>query len=116
MHPDHVPAARVVVGADGDLAGQNDEEIVGAQPRAEILGILALNDPDNTVTEDDLLALRHGSIVLALELSHQRTVAEIELHLRRDLVDDLLTGTDQDGPTLVPTPWATTYDGPTMWW
>src|ERR1700754_206584 len=67
------------------------------QPRAEILGVLALNDPDGTVTEDDLFALRYGSIVLALELAHQRTVAEIELNLRRDLVDDLLAGTDRDG-------------------
>ena len=67
------------------------------QPRAEILGVLALNDPDDTVTEDDLLALRYGSVVLALELAHQRTVAEIELNLRRDLVDDLLAGTDRDG-------------------
>jgi sugar diacid utilization regulator len=67
------------------------------QPRAEILGVLALDDPDDTVTEDDLSALRQGSVVLALELSHQRTVAEIELHLRRDLVDDLLAGTDRDG-------------------
>src|ERR1700741_3742779 len=48
------------------------------QPRAEILGVLALNDPDGTVTEDDLFALRYGSIGLALELSHQRAVAEIE--------------------------------------
>jgi sugar diacid utilization regulator len=56
-----------------------------------------LTDADDTVTEDDLFALRYGSIVLALELSHQRTVAEIELNLRRDLVDDLLAGTDRDG-------------------
>ncbi len=67
------------------------------QPRAEILGVLALNDPDDRVTEDNLLALRYGSTVLALELSHQRVVAEIELNLRRDLVDDLLAGTDRDG-------------------
>ena len=67
------------------------------QPQAEILGILAMNDPDDTATEDDLSALREGSVVLALELSHQRTIAEIELHLRRGLVDDLLAGTDRDG-------------------
>ena len=30
VHPDHAPEARVVCGADGDLAGQNDEEIVRA--------------------------------------------------------------------------------------
>src|SRR6478736_6847032 len=57
----------------------------------------ALNDPDGTVTEDDLFALRYGSVVLALELAHQRAVAEIELNVRRDLVDDLLAGTDRDG-------------------
>jgi hypothetical protein len=86
-----------------ELAAQTGQVRIGGrvltlvQPRAEILGVLALNDPDNTVTEDDLFALRYGSIVLALELSHQRTVAEIELNLRRDLVDDLLAGTDREG-------------------
>lgn len=86
-----------------ELAAQTGQARIGGrvltlvQHRAEILGVLALNDPDDTVTDDDLSALRYGSIVLALELSHQRTVAEIELNLRRDLVDDLLAGTDRDG-------------------
>ena len=86
-----------------ELAAQTGQARIGrrvltlVQPRAEILGVLALNDPDDTVTQDDLFALRYGSIALALELSHQRTVAEIELNLRRDLVDDLLAGTDRDG-------------------
>ncbi|MDQ1528118.1 MAG: hypothetical protein QOG18_2731 [Microbacteriaceae bacterium] len=65
--------------------------------RAEILGVLALIDPDSRVTEDNLFALRRGSTVLALELSHQRNLAEIELNVRRELVDDLLAGTDPDG-------------------
>ena len=86
-----------------ELSAQTGQARIGrrvltlVQPRAEILGVLALSDPDDTVTEDDLFALCYGSIVLALELSHQRTVAEIELNLRRDLVDDLLAGTDRDG-------------------
>jgi sugar diacid utilization regulator len=86
-----------------ELAAQNGRARIGrrvltlVQPRAEILGVLALNDPEDTVTEDNLLALHYGATVLALELSHQRTVAEIELNLRRDLVDDLLAGTDRDG-------------------
>jgi sugar diacid utilization regulator len=86
-----------------ELATQNGRARIGrrvltlVQPRAEILGVLALTDPDDTVTEDNLFALHYGAIVLALELSHQRTVAEIELNLRRDLVDDLLAGTDRDG-------------------
>ncbi|MDT5178427.1 MAG: hypothetical protein QOJ95_2625 [Mycobacterium sp.] len=86
-----------------ELAAQNGRARIGrrvltlVQPRAEILGVLALTDPDDTVTDDALNALHYGAIVLALELSHQRTVAEIELNLRRDLVDDLLAGTDRDG-------------------
>ncbi|NMN93812.1 PucR family transcriptional regulator [Antrihabitans stalactiti] len=86
-----------------ELAAQHGRARLGRrvlvliQPLAEILGLLALNDPDDTMTEDDWFALRYGAIVLALELSHRRTVAEIELNLRRDLVDDLLAGTDRDG-------------------
>ena len=85
------------------LATQNGPMRVGdrvlmlLQPRAEILGILALIDPNGRATEDNLFALRHGGTVLALELSHQRSLAEIELNLRRELVDDLLAGTDRDG-------------------
>ena len=67
------------------------------RPRAEILGVLVLYDPDNRVTEDSLFAVRYGATVLALELSHERNLAEIELNLRRELVDDLLAGTDRDG-------------------
>jgi DNA-binding PucR family transcriptional regulator len=86
-----------------ELAAWNGPARIGGrvltlvQPRAEILGVLALQDPDNTATEDSLFALRYGTTVLASELSHERNVAEIELNLRRELVDDLLAGTDRDG-------------------
>ncbi|WP_297737423.1 helix-turn-helix domain-containing protein [Mycobacterium sp.] len=86
-----------------ELAAQNGPARIGGrvlmlvQPRAEILGVLALQDPDNTVTEDSLFALRYGTTVLALELSHERNLAEMELNLRRELVDDLLAGTDRVG-------------------
>ena len=86
-----------------ELAARNGPGRVGGrvltlvQARAEILGVLALHDPDNTETEGSLFALRYGTTVLALELSHERNLAKIELNLRRDLVDDLLAGTDRDG-------------------
>ncbi|MBU8813820.1 helix-turn-helix domain-containing protein [Mycolicibacterium goodii] len=86
-----------------ELAAQNGPARIGGrvltlvQPRADILGVLALWDPDNTVIEESLFALRCGATVLALELSHARNLAEMELNLRRDLVDDLLAGTDRDG-------------------
>jgi hypothetical protein len=74
-----------------------DRMLILLQPGAEILGVLALIDPDSRATEDSVFALRYGSTVLGLELSHQRNLAEIELNVRRDLVDDLVVGTDQDG-------------------
>ncbi|WP_330229337.1 helix-turn-helix domain-containing protein [Nocardia sp. NBC_00508] len=74
----------------------HDRVVILVKPRAEILGTLALVDPDHRVTDENLFALSYGSTVLALELSHQRNVAEMELRLRRDLVDDLLSGTDND--------------------
>ncbi|MBI3213744.1 MAG: helix-turn-helix domain-containing protein [Mycobacterium sp.] len=86
-----------------ELAAQSGRARIGqriltlVQPRAEILGVLAVNDPGGTASEDTLFALHSGATFLALELSHQRAVAEIELNLRRDLVDDLLAGTDRDG-------------------
>jgi hypothetical protein len=67
------------------------------QPHAEILGVLALIEPDRKVNDDQLFALRFGSNVLGLEFSHQRNLAELQLNLRRELVDDLLAGTDDDG-------------------
>ncbi|MEU7766043.1 helix-turn-helix domain-containing protein [Nocardia sp. NPDC049190] len=73
-----------------------DRVIVLVKPRTEILGTLALIDPDRRITDDQIFALTYGSTMLALELAHQRHVAEIELRLRRELVDDLLSGTDND--------------------
>ena len=66
------------------------------KPHAEILGVLTLFDPNDDLNDDQLFALRYGSMVLGLEFSHQRNLAELQLNLRRELVDDLLAGTDED--------------------
>jgi hypothetical protein len=79
------------------MARIGDRLLILLQLNAEILGVLALVDPDKRATEDTVFALRYASIVVALELSHQRNLAEIELSVRRDLIDDLLVGTDRDG-------------------
>jgi sugar diacid utilization regulator len=71
-----------------------DRVIAVAQPHNEVLGVLALLDPGRQAGEHDLFALEHGAVVLTMELAHLRSLAETELRLRRDLVDDLLTGTD----------------------
>ncbi|WP_378741295.1 PucR family transcriptional regulator [Nocardia brasiliensis] len=84
--------------------------IVLVKPRSEILGTLALVDPEHRIAEDQMFALSYGSTVLALELSHQRNVAEIELRLRRELVDDLISGTDNDNDSAYARAQALGYD------
>jgi hypothetical protein len=64
------------------------------KPRNEVLGVLAVVDPTKVAGSHEIFALEYGTTVLALELSHQRNLAEVELRLHRDLVDDLITGLD----------------------
>jgi sugar diacid utilization regulator len=71
-----------------------DKVLALANPREQVLGVLALLDPDGRAGEHDLVALEHGATVLAMELARLQSVAESELRLRRDLVEDLLSGTD----------------------
>ncbi|MEN3270357.1 helix-turn-helix domain-containing protein [Pseudonocardia sp.] len=73
-----------------------DRIIAVAQPRDEVLGVLALVDPGHQAGEHELFALEHATVVLSMELAHLRSLAENELRLRRDLMDDLLTGTDDE--------------------
>ncbi len=67
------------------------------RPRGEILGVLAIIDPHEQVTDDDLFALYFARMLLGYELSHQRSLVEMELSVRRELVDDLIAGTHDDG-------------------
>ncbi len=67
-----------------------------ASPRPELLGILALIDPGRKADTADLVALEHGATVLSMELARLRGIADTELRLRRDLVHDLLAGTDDE--------------------
>jgi hypothetical protein len=73
-----------------------DRVLALAQPRGEVLGLLTLIDPERRAGQFELSALESASMVLAIELARQHSLAETELRLRRDLVDDLLTGTDDD--------------------
>ncbi|MFE7599531.1 PucR family transcriptional regulator [Streptomyces sp. NPDC057494] len=64
------------------------------RPHGEILGVLALVDALGEADEHTVFALEHAAASLALELTHLRNLAEVELRLHRELVDDLLAGTD----------------------
>ena len=71
-----------------------DRLVAVAAPRGELLGALCLVDPEGRADERAVRALDHAASALALELAHLRELAELELRLRRELVDDLLTGAD----------------------
>ena len=96
------------------IGGVNREEVLrsaaaSAQPareggrlfsvvrsRGDVLGVLLLFDPDGRASTLDSFTLDYGATVLALELSHRRELAEAELRRRLDLIEDLLTGTDDE--------------------
>ncbi|MFF7970155.1 helix-turn-helix domain-containing protein [Streptomyces sp. NPDC007905] len=66
-----------------------------ARPRGEVLGVLALVDPDGTADAHTVFALDHAVRSLSLELTHLRNLAEVELRLHRELANDLLEGADE---------------------
>ena len=71
-----------------------------ASPRPGVLGLLALMDPGPRAGTTDVMALEHGATVLAVELARLRGMADTELRVRRELVHDLLTGTDDESAYL----------------
>ncbi|MGW3680740.1 PucR family transcriptional regulator [Streptomyces prasinus] len=72
-----------------------DRLIALARPRGDVLGVLAIEDPEATADEHTMFALDHAQRSLAQELMHIRELTEVELRLRRQLIDDLLEGTDE---------------------
>ncbi len=71
-----------------------------ASPRPGVLGLIALIDPGRSASTVDVMALEHGATVLAVELARLRGLADTELRVRRELVHDLLTGTDDESAYL----------------
>ncbi|MDP9241456.1 MAG: helix-turn-helix domain-containing protein [Actinomycetota bacterium] len=66
-----------------------------ACPRHDLLGVLVLVDPAGTAGEQEQVALEHGATVLAMELARLRSLADTELRVRRELVEELLAGADE---------------------
>lgn len=63
-----------------------------ALSRDDIFGVIALVDPEGGAGEAEHVALEHGATVLTMELARLRSLAEVELRLGRDLLDELLAG------------------------
>lgn len=81
---------------EGRPIREGDRLVAIANPSAGVFGVLALVDPAGTAGDQEQIALEHGATVLAMELARLRSLAEAELRLRRDLVEELLSGTDEE--------------------
>jgi sugar diacid utilization regulator len=81
---------------DGKPIRDGERLVLLVSPRPDLMGVLALVDPQQRADKADLVALEHGATVLAMELGRLRSIADTELRLRRDLVLDLLAGTDDE--------------------
>lgn len=66
-----------------------------ARPRHDVVGLIALVDPEQRCGPTEQVALEHAATVLAIELARAYSIAEAELRLGRDLVDELLGGADE---------------------
>jgi sugar diacid utilization regulator len=70
--------------------------LTAVQPRPDVLGVLALIDPDGHAGEPEQVALEHGATVLAMELARLHSLAETELRLGHNTVAEVLDGTNPD--------------------
>ena len=84
----------------GRSVRDGDRVVALASPRPGVLGLLALMDPEHRAGTTDLMAMEYGATVLAVELARLRGLADTELRVRRELVQDLLTGTDDESAYL----------------
>jgi sugar diacid utilization regulator len=101
-YPKEPPARRAELLRRAKLEGQPLREgnrllaIAGAGAGAgDADGVLVLLD-EGAAGAQDRVALEYGATVLAMELARRRSTAENDWRLRRDLVDELLTGANEE--------------------
>jgi sugar diacid utilization regulator len=82
--------------------------VLGGAP----VGVLVLRDPDRPAGHTELVAMKHATAVLAMEITRLHSLAESDTRLRTNLVLDLVTGADKDlaGVTLLNRAQALEYD------
>jgi hypothetical protein len=66
------------------------------RPGTETLGAVVLVDDSRSAGEYEVFALEQAASIVGMELAHRRSMVELELRLRHQLVDDLVTGTDTE--------------------
>ena len=60
--------------------------------KGEVANLMLVTDPQQSASPMDLTAIEQAATVATLELAKQRAVLETEKRLKRDFLDDLLTG------------------------
>ncbi len=85
---------------EGESLWESGRVVRAASPRPDSIGVIALIDPSRVSGHEDLAALEYGATILSMELARLRVVADTEIRIRRDLVEDLLSGASPD--TAVP--------------
>jgi len=99
-YPKDEPAAREELLHRAQQAGRPIREgarlLALAHPGGIVLGVLVLYDEEETAGAQGLAALEHGATVLAMDLARLHSLAESELRMTRDLVEELLAGTDAE--------------------
>ncbi|MDT5010090.1 MAG: hypothetical protein QOH57_1707, partial [Mycobacterium sp.] len=86
--------SRVALASAGHAVRAKGRLVAIARPGNETLGAVVLVDPHRVAGEYETFVLEHAAVLLGMELSHRRSLIEVEMRLRRQLVDDLVTGTD----------------------
>ena len=81
---------------EGQSLWEAGRVIRAASPRPGSVSVIALIDPDHIARDEDLAALEYGATIVSMELARLRSVADTEIRVRRDLVEDLLSGTSAD--------------------
>jgi sugar diacid utilization regulator len=66
-----------------------------ANPRVDVLGVIALVDEDRRASDSDLAALEYAATVLSLELARLQSLVDAELRSQRDLAEALLASDDE---------------------
>jgi sugar diacid utilization regulator len=78
------------------ILARRDRLMAVVRPDEATVGVIAVIRPPSAARDSDRAALEQACTVLALDLIRQRSVAETELRLHRDLAEDLLSGTGLD--------------------
>lgn len=81
----------------GGPVRDGDRLLFLAHPQADVMGVIALVDPDGRCGAHDLVTLEHAATVLSMELARLRSLAEAELRMGSDLVEELLRGRLREG-------------------